>query len=617
MEQGGAKPAAPKVGAAKAGAAGHGVAPRGATGRGRRRVVTALAAFAIALALLTPGMRTPFDKDAETQSAQWVVDIVKHGNWLLPLDYYGYVERKPPMFYWLGSLWPWLRGGAITQTDARLPSLVAGATVAALILDWAAADFGAACGWLSFAFLIGGYGFAARANVALTDMLMTLFLIGAWRAMRRALAGAAGRSGPLIAGVLLGLGVLTKGPVVIVLAGLAAFIYIVLERENPFIFARRGWPWAMLAVALAIGAAWYVPAFIAGRSQDWGGVFFDENFGHFMPVRMGGTGEAARPIFYIVARLLGAMMPLSLLAMPLLMAGAVGGFEKSRRHAIRYQAALALAVVVLFSLASAKRDDYILPAIPPLAILYAALFAGALRPDTGAARIRDAIAWAIAIVMPAGVIFALLAAHAGVHFARFDAHFQSSDASYVAGFLASAKTLRLPFIAFAAATLAGGAFAIRALWRRDAIGAGAGIGVISLAGSLLFAGVIKPIVAVTRCLRPFVRSVEARVDGAPLYVAVNDEELAWYYGRAIPKLPRAFARAGPPFGQQIFLIARPTEMTLLAPDVRHALVAVMSSSAASGNRPSLYKLRPLAPPPATAAPADGVSGLKPGAPSVK
>src|SRR5579875_2888700 len=133
--------------AASVGAAVPDGTQNGGAGASGRRIARALAAFAIALALMTPGMRAPFDKDAETQSAQWIVDIVKHGNWLLPLDYYGYVERKPPMFYWLGSIWPWLRGGPITQTEARLPSLVAGACVAALATDWAAADLGAAGGW--------------------------------------------------------------------------------------------------------------------------------------------------------------------------------------------------------------------------------------------------------------------------------------------------------------------------------------------------------------------------------------------------------------------------------------------------------------------------------------
>ncbi len=588
--------------AASSGAAGPAGTQNGASGAPGRRIARAFAAFAIALALMTPGMRAPFDKDAETQSAQWIVDIVKHGNWLLPLDYYGYVERKPPMFYWLGSIWPWLRGGPITQTEARLPSLVAGASVAAIATDWAAADFGAVGGWLAFLFLVGSYGFAARANIALTDMVMTLFLLGAWRAMRGPLNGASGRAGPLAAGVFLGLAVLTKGPVAIVLAGFAALIYIVLGRENPFSFARRGWPYGMLAIALAIGAAWYVPAFVAGRSQDWGGVFFDENFGHFMPVAMGGTGEAARPAYYIVARLLGAMMPLSLLAAPLLIAAVGSGFDEARRGAVRCHAALAMAVVILFSLGSAKRDDYILPAIPPLAILYAGLFAGALRSGTVAARVRDAIPWAVAIAVPAAMIALVAAMRTGVHLAALDARLESSDASYAKIFLSGVRALQLPFAIFIVATIAGGLIAIYGLRRRTTAVAGVGIGLISLAGSVLFAGVVRPIEAGTRCLGPFVNRIEARVGGDRLYVAFNDEELAWYHRGAIPHLPREFARIGPTGNRTTYLIARPTELVLLAPPVRRALVVVMRSGAMGGNQPTLYLMRAPVATPAQAAP---------------
>ena len=91
------------------------------------------------------------------------------------------------------------------------------------------------------------------------------------------------------------LGILVKGPVIVVLIALAGVLYLALSRLNPLRVAARRWPWIMLVVALVIAAAWYVPAFIAGRSDAWGGVFIDENFGHFLPAKMGGTGEAALP----------------------------------------------------------------------------------------------------------------------------------------------------------------------------------------------------------------------------------------------------------------------------------------------------------------------------------
>src|ERR1700693_2639635 len=76
-------------------------------------------AFTLALAILSLGIAAPFEKDAEPQSAQWVVDIAHNGNWLLPHDYYDFVERKPPLFYWLGAIGVKLAGGQVDEARAR------------------------------------------------------------------------------------------------------------------------------------------------------------------------------------------------------------------------------------------------------------------------------------------------------------------------------------------------------------------------------------------------------------------------------------------------------------------------------------------------------------------
>src|SRR6185437_3937999 len=138
-----------------------------------KRRVSIAAAFAIALIMLAPGITSPFQKDAEPQSAQWIVDIVQRGDWLLPRDYYNFIERKPPLFYWLSALATKVSGGRVDEARARVVSLVAGAALAAGVMAWAASTLGNTQGWLAFFFLIGMSGFASRATTALTDMLMT------------------------------------------------------------------------------------------------------------------------------------------------------------------------------------------------------------------------------------------------------------------------------------------------------------------------------------------------------------------------------------------------------------------------------------------------------------
>jgi Dolichyl-phosphate-mannose-protein mannosyltransferase len=619
-------------------------ATRDARRRGKRFAALG-AAFAIALAILSLGITGPLQKDAESQSAQWVVDIVHHGHWLLPHDYYDLVDRKPPLFYWFGGIAVKLSGGGVDEACARMPSLVAGAAAAALMMDSAAADLGAAAGWLAFFFLLGLYGFAARATVALTDMLMTFFLMATWRVIRPQLddvdstPDSAARA--IVAGFILGLGILVKGPVIVVLIALAAVLYFALGHVNPLRVLAGQWPWVMLAVAVAVAAAWYVPAFIAGRSEALGGVFIDENFGHFLPAKMGGTGEAARPIYYIVIHLLGGVMPLTFMLPALILAFATGAFVPHTRPALRYQLAMVLAVLLLFSASSAKRDDYILPAIPPLAILFAALFTSAIvipavRPtrtrhpgvaepatfedsdlaprEILAARespadretladyvplVRDLTAAMIAAMTFIGVAATILYERAALPLPALNVHLQSSDTSFAGIFLTGMAHLPPPFVAFATAIAIGATVVASALMRRSPLRTGVGLAIICLAGSMLWTGVLKPQEMSTRSLRPFAEEVDRRVGAAPLFVAFMDPEFAWYYGRGVPPMPRAVARSGPAPGTTVYLVARPNELGRFSPAVRNALILVMPSGALGANPPSLYLLGPLASAPST------------------
>jgi len=599
--------AAPPADVSVPGNAGHmtadGPAGEGATRIARRpfaRWAALAAAFALALAILSPGINGPLQKDAESQSAQWVVDIAHHGHWLLPHDYYDLVERKPPLFYWLGGIAVKLTGGDVDEARVRMPSLVAGATVATLMMDWAAADLGTTGGWLAFFFLLGLYGFAARATVALTDMVMTFFLFATWRLVSAPLGrddfAPTSTARTIVAGLILGLGILVKGPVIVVLVALAAVLYLAIGRVNPLRVAACRWPWIMLTVALAISAAWYVPAFIAGRSDAWGGVFIDENFGHFLPAKMGGTGEAARPIYYIVLRLLGGVMPLTCMLPAMILMFATGAFASRVRPVLRYQLAMVLAVIVLFSASSAKRDDYILPAIPPFAILFAALFTSA-DPSAGerlATRMCDFSAAMIAGVTFLGVAATILYQRMAVPLPGTGLHLQSSDSAFAAIFLNGMTHLTPPFVAFATAIAIGATIVASALMRHSSLRSGAGLAIICLAGSMLWTGVLKPREMATRSLRPFADEVHRRVGAEPLFVAFMDPEFAWYYGSGVPAMPRPLARSGPAAGTTVYLIARPNELGRFSPAVRQALVLVMRSSALGANPPSLYLLGPPA-----------------------
>ncbi len=578
-----------------------------ATAAGRGPRLQALAAIALAAAaallVLSLGIGAPFEKDQETQSAQWIEAVAERGQWLLPRDDYGGIDRKPPLFYWLSAAVAELRGaragaGAarIDEADARIVPCVAGAILAVLAMRWCAAFAGEGAGWLALAFLLGTYGFASRATLALTDILLSLLLFGAWWCIYGLLEGEDGRARAIGAGILLGLAILTKGPVAAALLGLAGMIYLLLTNRPPLAVLRRAWPWAILAIALVLGAAWYVPAFVAG-GRPVVGIFLSENFGHFMPAALGGTGEASRPLWYIAARMFGGALPLSFLIVALAIALWRGEGNERARKPLLFQLSLVLAVLIFFTLASAKRDDYILPAMPSLAILFAALFSSAAlaaeHENAPSLLVRDATAAVIALGCLAALAATFVILHRPLLLYRTVARMQSSDAGFMRLYVLGMHRMAVPFAAFTGAWIIGAATVFAGLRMRRELWTGAGLAALALAGSMLFTGTLRPELAQARSEKTFAGEVRRRIGGAPLYVPWgHDYELSFYFGRGVPGLLDAGA-AALHASQPIYIVARPRELERLPSALVSRMAPVMMTTlVGGGGPPTLYLLRP-------------------------
>jgi 4-amino-4-deoxy-L-arabinose transferase-like glycosyltransferase len=573
----------------------------------QRAVAAATVAAAIVLSL---GIGAPFEKDQEPQSAQWIQAVVQRGQWLLPQDDYGGIDRKPPLYYWLSALAVKAGGARVDEVSARLVAFAAGVLLAVAVMRWSAAFVGEATGWLALAFVLGTYGFASRATLALTDMLLSLLLFAAWCCVYRLLEddGGGSRAASIFGGVLLGLAVLTKGPVAIVLIGLAGLIYLLIVGRSPLEVLGCGWPWLMVAVAFAIGACWYVPAFVEGGRLLFG-VFLSENFGHFMPSALGGTGEASRPVWYIAARTFGGALPQSLLAVALALALWRRDGDERARKPLLFQLSLVMAVLIFFSIASSKRDDYILPAMPGLAILFAALFTGAaitpVRERSSSAKLRDLTAAVVTAAFVVAVAGAIVVAHQPQLIAAFSARLQSSDADFLKLFLNGMRHLSPPFAIFAAGSVAGAVIVFAGLLTRRPLWSGAGLAAIALFGSMLFAGKLKLEAARARSMKTFAEQVHRRIGDAPLYVPWGrDFELSFYYGRGVWGL----TEAGSPLAtaalasdlasdRPMYIVARPRELSRIAPALRGRMKPVMQSGLiGGGGPPALYELKPIAPP---------------------
>jgi hypothetical protein len=263
-----------------------------------------------------------------------------------------------------------------------------------------------------------------------------------------------------------------------------------------------------------------------------------------------------------------------------------GEISAEKRRPVIYQVSMSLAVLVFFSIASVKRDDYILPALPGIAILCASQFS--LDGIRGAAaKLRD--------VLVAAFVFAPIIAVLYVAF--FPDHaphvkLQSSDSAYFEIFKSIGWTS--PIADLFDVWLVAVTIEVLILSRRPrstartrAIGSGLAFGLTALALCLLWTMTMRPRLAEMRSVKRFVPTVADHVKGDQLCISSGiNYELSYYYRAAVPDLTNP---------KCAYLLATPREMDAMTPEYRARLKLVAKSNLiGGGGPPALFEISPEA-----------------------
>ncbi len=209
-----------------------------------------LAFFAIRLA------GPPNLLDNEYRVGACVLDVLQHGNWLVPHDILGNTD-KPPMLTWLAALASWPTG-RVDRFTIYLPTALATIATAWLVAGAGRRRFGGWAGALgALAYLCSHVGVEQMGTArwdglfAFTVTLAALAAFDAWETgsgwMRFWLAAAAAT--------------LTKGPLGVVLAGFG-LLAVPWERRGGHAGARlTGSQAPGLALYLLITVGWFVLAY--------------------------------------------------------------------------------------------------------------------------------------------------------------------------------------------------------------------------------------------------------------------------------------------------------------------------------------------------------------------
>jgi len=314
----------------------------------------------VAVAILT----RPYLPVDETRYLAVAWEMWLRGDYLVPRLNGELYSHKPPLMFWLINA-----GWAVAGVNEWWPRVVIPLTALcalAMTARLARHLWPQQGGVAPIAVLIAGGAtlWVGFTTMIMFDLLLTLCVLlalaGVLTARARPLAGW------LLFGLGIGLGVLAKGPVVL----LHVLPVAVLAPWWMTTAPAGGWTrwYGGVAVSIAVGAAialgWAIPAAISG-----GDAFANELFVKQSANRMVKSFAHQRPFWWYLPAL--PLMLFPWLLWPPVWRGFVSLARRPRDEGVRFCLAWALPVLAAFSFISGKQVHYLLPEFPAFALLAA------------------------------------------------------------------------------------------------------------------------------------------------------------------------------------------------------------------------------------------------------
>lgn len=304
----------------------------------------------------------PLSGSDEPRYARIAQEMHENDVWITPtLEGKPWLE-KPPFYYWITSPFYSLFGNP--ETAARIGPAIC-ALITALAIFWLGSVlWSSQAGLLGSLILITSLGFVGFARSASTDMPFTCVLT---LALAMLVAAAEKNMGWKVLGAygLVGLAVLGKGPVAIILAaGIGIFSWLLVEREG---LLRRWHILPGIFIAAAVSIPWFWLVF---RENGYGFIstfFINHNLARYIT----DIHHHSQPFYYFLPALLALLFPWTGWLWMLISKSPLEGFRRWRQWqpGMVFLTCWVLFPLFFFSLSESKLVGYILPSLPPLALI--------------------------------------------------------------------------------------------------------------------------------------------------------------------------------------------------------------------------------------------------------
>lgn len=313
-------------------------------------------------------------------------EMNQRGEWILPTLHGNPWFEKPILIYWFAK--PSIAAFG-TMVGPRVPSILASLVCLVAVGSFAQKFLNA--GKLATLCLASSLLFIATGRMILTDPLLNLFLCLSLFAFWSSIQTESSNIWRAVSLASLGFAVLAKGPVAIILFSVVAIItYARMPHLRPGF--KGGWLGGVLALG-AVVSLWYVPIYLRDPNGFVSEFLIKQNLMRFAGgdeahnLGTGSLGAKLGNLFTYIPVLL-----LSCLAWSYWIVPALRNKEKSDTQ--RFLAIWGLTIFLFFSISGTKLPHYILPCLPPLAILVAS---SPKRPHPGLVATFVSVFGAIAI----------------------------------------------------------------------------------------------------------------------------------------------------------------------------------------------------------------------------
>jgi 4-amino-4-deoxy-L-arabinose transferase-like glycosyltransferase len=326
----------------------------------RTKLLALLCLFALTVILYFDRLDLPLLEPEEARYAEIPRQMLVEGRFLTPVLHGEDYWQKPPLLYWLVMLSYRLFG--VHDWAARLIPCLAGVLTVIITTMWGWRAAGFWSGLVSGAILALSGRFLYLAGMLTLDGLLCMWIVAALAAGHLAVSDEQRRQGSWLAlsALACALGVLTKGPVALMIVIVPLIVFTMLDSRCRRPSLRESL--AALAILAVVAGPWFVV--MAWQAPGAAGTFFWLH--HF--VRYFAPFDHEKPAWFYVPSLLLGMLPWTLLLVPMIGHLRLNSRE-GRPPALMFFLIAFVWCVVFFSLSGSKRQGYILPAFPLMALM--------------------------------------------------------------------------------------------------------------------------------------------------------------------------------------------------------------------------------------------------------